>query len=183
MRIIIILISGLTFWSCKSSNDNFDPFDDDFSLHNKIDIANYDSLFDDIDYWALQKRDNGLKTFYVLYRSPYFFINDKIVGKGFSLLIDSIATADCNFRFYQRADTDDVLKELYAQNPIDFELVKVKLFELGVTEIKILSDTVLPIQLEITNLDRKLFNAKLHAECNFEGHIIRYINFTNDNLP
>jgi hypothetical protein len=185
VKFILLLAIGLTFWSCKSSNDDFDPFDKDFSFHNKINIADYDSIFDDIEYWTLQNRYSGLNTFYILYRPPYFFMNDKIVGKGFSLVIDSIATTDCGSEFYGKDDPDNILKKLCSQNPIDFEEVKARLLGLGITDIKILSDTIVPFKLEITNFDRKTFNAKLETECNFQGHVIRHIDFINvkEDLP
>ncbi|MFN7495574.1 MAG: hypothetical protein ACK5RG_21820, partial [Cyclobacteriaceae bacterium] len=90
MRLIIIIIVGLTFWTCKSNNDDFDPFDNEFLFHDKIDIADYDSIFIDGGYWALQKSKSGLESFYILQQPSYFFMKDKIVGKGFRLVVDSI---------------------------------------------------------------------------------------------
>lgn len=179
MRVIALLIIGLSLWSCQASNDNFDPFDNDFSFHNKINIDEYDSLFDDIAYWQLQNGDSGLNTFYVLYRPPYFFMNDRIVGKGFSLVVDSIKTIDCSSEFYGKHDAKSILKNLCNKNPIDFEEVKARLLGLGVIDIRILSDTAIPIKLEITNIDHKTFNAKLEADCNFNGYVVRHIDFIN----
>jgi hypothetical protein len=186
MRLIIIIIVGLTFWTCKSNNDDFDPFDNEFLFHDKIDIADYDSIFIDGGYWALQKSKSGLESFYILQQPSYFFMKDKIVGKGFRLVVDSIEMTDCNSKFYDSYDdANDMLKKLFDRNPIDFEKVKARLLRLGVIDIKMLSDSIVPFKLEITNLERKTFKARLEADCNFEGHVIRHIDFTNlkDDLP
>jgi hypothetical protein len=181
MRIIMLLIVGLTFWTCKSSNDNFDPFDKDFSFHNQINIADYDSIFDDIDYWALQKNGSELDTYYLLYRPPYFFMPDRIVGKGFSLEIDRVPTPVCESSFnpdsplYQKG-RENVVEEIFKERPIDLKKIKSNLTDFGIANIKVISDTT----LEIENLEGQIFTARIDWHCDFEkGEVLRVIHFMN----
>ena len=172
MKLIMFVFLGLTFWACKSSNDNFDPFDKDFSFHNKMNVAEYDTIWDTCGYWSFgNDNKSGLKTFYG------FFLDD-VIGKGFSLEIDKINTTDCDSLFY-KMDRNKFLTDLFIQNPINLEEVKPKLLGLGVTSLKIISDSGFPFKLELTNSENATFIAWLRADCDSKGRIIRHLVFTN----
>lgn len=172
MRLVILFVIGLITWGCKSSNEDFDPFDKDFKFHNKMNVADCDTIWDTCGYWTFEHDDkNGLKTFYE-------FLFDDVIGKGFSLEVDRINTTECDTLFY-RKDFDKIVRELFIQNPIDLSKIQPRLLGLGVTNIKIVSDTMIPFKLEITNSENKTFKGLLRGDCDWNGHIIRHIDFTN----
>jgi hypothetical protein len=172
MRLSILFLIGLIILSCKSNNDDFNPFDDDFRFHNKINLTEYDTIWDTCGFWSFE-HDNkkGLKTF-------YGFLFDEAVGKGFSIEIDKIKTINCDSLFY-REDYNNILAELFAQNPIN--LAKLKPLHLGlrITDMKIVSDSIVPYKIEITSSDNKIFKAWLKADCDSTGQLIRNLYFIN----
>ncbi|UXE67243.1 MAG: hypothetical protein KA713_01390 [Chryseotalea sp. WA131a] len=172
MRLFTLFIVGLIALGCKSSNDDFDPFDKDFKFHNKMNVAECDTIWDTCGYWTFEHDNkNGLKTF-------YGFLLEDVVGKGFSLDVDRINSTECDSLFY-RKDFDNIMKELFMQNPIDIEKIRPRLLGLGVINIKIVSDTLVPYKIEITNSENKIFTAWLRGDCDWQGQVIRHIDFTN----
>jgi len=82
MRVLIPIILLLAIWTCRSKNDDFNPFDNDFSFHNKMKVAEYDTIWDTCGYWSFEHdNNNGLRTY-------YGFLFDDLIVKGFSLEID-----------------------------------------------------------------------------------------------
>jgi hypothetical protein len=167
MKKLLIIIIALSIWSCQSSNDSFDPFDKDFSFHNTMNTAEYDTIWDSCGYWDFEKSNHGLKTAYIFYF-------DDIIGKGFSLEIDSIETNDCDSLFYDR-DDKNTIEDLFTQYPIKVTEVKARLSNLNVSEVKILSS----FEVEITNSENKIFKASIRVDCNWNGKIFRHLDFTN----
>jgi hypothetical protein len=137
-----------------------------------MNVAEYDTIWDTCGYWAFEHDDkNGLKIY-------YGFLFDDVVGKGFSIEVDRINTTECDSLFY-RKDFDKIMKKLFIQNPIDLNKIQPRLFKLGVTNIKVVSDKLIPYELEITNSENKTFKGWLRGDCDWNGHVIRHIDFTN----
>jgi len=132
-----------------------------------------DTIWDTCGYWAYEyDNKTGLKTFYA-------FFDVDVIGKGFSLEVDRINTTGCDSLFYL-TDYDSVIKELFSQNPVDIEKTKPRWFELGITNIKIVSDTIIPYKIEITDTERRTYAAWLRGDCNGNGQLIRHIDFLNE---
>jgi hypothetical protein len=167
MKKLLIIIIALSIWSCKSSNDSFDPFDKDFKFHNSMNIAEYDTIWDSCGYWCFA-RDNkkGLTTY-------YGFFDIDVIAKGFSLEIDSLETNECDSLFYNR--DNNVIENLFIKHPLNAAEIKARLSDLNINEVKILS----PFEAEIINSENKILKASLHGNCNWNGKIIRSLDYSN----
>jgi hypothetical protein len=172
MRLLTIFAIAFILWSCKSSNDDFDPFDEDFKFHNKMNKSEYDTIWDSCGYWTYEKDlKNGIKI-------AYGFYFDELVGKGFSLEIDKISTVECDSLFYTN-DYHNVLARSLEQNPIESERIESRLSVFGVKHIKILNDTLNRYSVEIINSDDMQFSARITTDCDGNGYITRHIYFMN----
>mgnify|MGYP000005825692 CR=1 FL=1 len=82
-RIILILISTITLFSCKQ-RPTYNPFDDQFNIDESyFSKDGLDTIRDTCGYYCLEKKDTNFSIFYAYYL-------DDLIGKGFNFNIDTI---------------------------------------------------------------------------------------------
>lgn len=172
MRFYLMPGMFLFIVSCGSGNDDFDPFDNDYGFHNNMKLADYDTIWDTCGYWGLESRQqDGLTTFYL-------FFEDDIEGKGFSVEMDRVRTEFCDSMFY-RATRDQIMADLFVQNPVNLVPVKTRLRELGVADVRFVADSSIPFQVEIIDSNNQKFEARIEMNCDPGGYIVRSIMYIN----
>jgi len=129
-RISILLIIS-TVLSCQQSSTDFNPFDNDFRLHSKMDFASYDTVLVQCGFWNLTMRSDNLSTYY-----QFFTDETPVVAKGFDFLINDLKV-DTIQNDTQYDSLDNILKLI----SIDTSLIKQQLMVLGIKDIVILNDS------------------------------------------
>ena len=108
--------------NAEVSLKTFNAFDEYYPAHNSLNLANLDTLGTECGYINLGKWENDIMFYYQYYEN-------KPVGKGFEVKLDSIINSEINYADIQK------LKDLFKYKKIDSIAMYDKLLKLKISRI------------------------------------------------
>lgn len=165
MRNVALILIVFLSLACQPTNEDFNPFDNEFSLHRNFKLADYDTLMGECGYWNLTKRDS-IQVYY-----QFFLDENPIVAKGFNYVIGEVIinTDSVNYHY---------LLDFIKNNSIDYVSTAKRLSAIGIKEVNPIDTVSDYMRVELLHNNGKNYYGYIASFAN-GGKITRQLSYFN----